>query len=515
MKYIIPLLALTAFLYACKKTETVAVVDKAQRFSEVHRPQFHFSPPQMWMNDPNGMVYHKGEYHLFYQHYPDSNVWGPMHWGHAISKDLIHWEHQPIALYPDSLGMIFSGGAVVDEKNSSGLGTSENPPLIAIYTSHNAEMEKQGRNDYQTQCLAYSLDDGRTWTKYENNPVLKNPGYRDFRDPKFFWHEGSRKWILLLAVGDHAELFGSKDLKSWKKLSDFGKEYGAHGGVWECPDLFPLTVNGESTTKWIMIMNINPGGPNGGSATQYFIGEFDGEKFISDTDKSETLWLDYGPDNYAGVTWSNAPDNKKIFIGWMSNWAYANIVPTQAWRSANTLPRELKLVRLNGSLHVSSVLWDGVKRLSQNTKQLANLPIQDSLDLSHEVVFPVTKSFLRGEIEAKDFIFVFSNSKGQHVKVGFDSKTNHFFIDRKRSGKTDFSAEFVKDIVAPRIATIGKIPFTLVTDVASVEVFFDDGLTVMTAIFFPEEDLSQLKIYSPAGVINVDSLTVSQLSSIW
>jgi len=515
MKHIIPILALSAICFACKKTETVVVADKTKRFSEIHRPQLHFSPPQMWMNDPNGMVYHKGEYHLFYQHYPDSAVWGPMHWGHATSKDLIHWDHLPIALFPDSLGMIFSGGAVVDEKNSSGFGTAANPPLIAIYTRHDAEMEKKGKNDYETQCLAYSLDDGRTWTKYADNPVIKNAGQRDFRDPKFFWHEESGKWILVLAAGDHAEFFGSKDLKSWNKLSDFGMEYGAHGGVWECPDLLPMTVDGENTRKWILIMNINPGGPNGGSATQYFVGDFDGEKFVCDTDKSVTSWLDYGPDDYAGVTWSNAPDKKNIFFGWMSNWAYAQVVPTHPWRSANTLPRELFLARVNGSLRVRSVLWDGVESLNQNKKQFANLSIQDSLDLSGDIGFPTTKSLLKGEIEAKDFSFVLSNSKGQNVKVGFNAKANQFFIDRKRSGKTNFSAEFVKDIIAPRIASNGNISFTMVVDVSSVEVLLDDGLTVLTAVFFPEEDLSQLKIYSPTGVIKVDSLTISQLSSIW
>jgi len=514
MNNIIPLLAFSLALYSCTKPEPV-VNDDPKPFSEAHRPQLHFSPPEMWMNDPNGMVYYKGEYHLFYQHYPDSSVWGPMHWGHATSKDLIHWEHQPIALYPDSLGMIFSGGAVVDEKNSSGFGTADNRPLVAIYTSHNAEMEKQGRNDYETQSLAYSLDDGRNWTKYDNNPIIRNPGYRDFRDPKFFWDEESKKWILVVVAGDHAEIFGSKDLKSWNKLSEFGKEYGSHGGVWECPDLFPLTVVGENTKKWIMIININPGGPNGGSGTQYFVGDFDGEKFICDTDKPVTSWVDYGPDSYAGVTWSNAPGNKRIFLGWMSNWAYANIVPTTPWRSANTLPRELNLIRINGSLHLQSVLWDGIERLSQSEKKFANLSVQDSLDLSGELVFPVTKSLLRGEIEARDFSFIFSNPKGQHVKVGFDSKARQFFIDRKRSGKTNFSADFVKDIVAPRLATSGRIKFTLVTDVSSLEVLFDDGLTVLTAVYFPEEDLSQLKIYSPTGVIKVDSLTVSQLSSIW
>lgn len=515
MKNTILLLILAASLSACKKTEPPVVVEKPKPFSEPHRPQLHFSPPEMWMNDPNGMVYYKGEYHLFYQHYPDSAVWGPMHWGHAISKDLLHWEHQPIALYPDSLGMIFSGGAVADEKNTSGLGTAGNPPLIAIYTYHNAEMEKQGKNDFQTQGLAYSVDDGRTWKKYEHNPVIKNPGYRDFRDPKFFWHEESKEWKLILVAGDHAEIYGSKDLKTWNKLSEFGKEYGSHGGVWECPDLFPLTVDGENTRKWIMIININPGGPNGGSATQYFVGNFDGKKFVADSDKSTTLWLDYGPDDYAGVTWSNAPNNKTIFFGWMSNWAYGQVVPTDPWRSANTLPRELKLARVNGSLHLRSIIWDGVSALTQSKKELANLSVQDSLDLSSQIGFPITRSLIQGEIEAKDFSFVFENSKGHNVKVGFDAAAKKFYIDRKNSGKTSFSPEFVKDITASRIATDGKIKFTLALDVSSVEVLFDDGLTVMTAVFFPEEDLGQLKIYSSTGVIKVDSLTVSQLSSIW
>ena len=515
MKNTLTIIILTVSIYSCQKGEKKVAQELPKPFTEAHRPQFHFTPAKMWMNDPNGMVYYKGEYHLFYQHDPKSNVNGPMHWGHAVSNDLVHWEHLPVALYPDSLGVIFSGGAVVDEKNTSGFGTAENPPLVAIFTNHSDPMKDQGRNDYETQGLAYSLDNGRTWKKYENNPVINNPGFRDFRDPKFFWHEDSKKWILALVAGDHAILYGSKDLKSWTKLSEFGKEYGSHGGVWECPDLFPLTVEGEKTTKWIMIININPGGPNGGSATQYFVGDFDGEKFVCDTDKSITSWIDYGPDNYAGVTWSNSPDDRKIFFGWMSNWAYGTKVPTNSWRGANTIARELKLTRVNGSLHVRSIIWDGLQILSKGQKQLASLSIKDSLDVSAQIGFPVTTSIVEGEIEAKDFQFVFSNSKSQQVKIGFDSKAKQFFIDRKESGKTDFSPHFTEDITAPRIAKTGSIKFTMVLDVSSVEVFFDDGLTVMTAIFFPEEDLSQLKIYSSAGVIKVDSLTVSQLTSIW
>ena len=238
-------IAISACTSDTKKEEAAEMNTAASYYTEQHRPQFHFSPEKMWMNDPNGMVFYNDEYHLFYQYYPDSTVWGPMHWGHAVSKDLVHWEHLPIALYPDSLGYIFSGSAVVDWNNTSGLGTEENPPLVAIFTYHDAEGEKEGRNDYQTQGIAYSLDNGRTWEKYADNPVLENPGIKDFRDPKVSWHAATEKWVMILAVLDHVELYGSKDLKSWEKLSEFGKEVGAHGGVWECPDLFPCRWKGR------------------------------------------------------------------------------------------------------------------------------------------------------------------------------------------------------------------------------------------------------------------------------
>src|SRR5688572_327195 len=261
------------FLISCGVQEKTAEVSApSEGYNEPYRPQLHFTPEAKWMNDPNGMVYHNGEYHLFYQYYPDSTVWGPMHWGHAVSKDLAHWEHLPIALYPDSLGYIFSGSAVVDNGNTTGFGTADKPALVAVYTYHDAKKEKAGRIDYQTQGIAYSVDDGRTWKKYEKNPVLKNPGIKDFRDPNVFWHEASKKWVMILAVLDHVEMYNSSDLKSWTKLSEFGKDFGAHGGVWECPDLFPLTIEGESKEKWVMLVSINPGGPNVGSATQYFIG---------------------------------------------------------------------------------------------------------------------------------------------------------------------------------------------------------------------------------------------------
>ncbi|HKK42016.1 MAG TPA: glycoside hydrolase family 32 protein, partial [Bacteroidales bacterium] len=268
-------------------------------YSEQNRLQYHFSPEKHWMNDPNGLVWFEGEYHLFYQYYPDSTVWGPMHWGHAVSKDLVHWKNLPVALYPDSLGYIFSGSAVIDNNNSSGLQSGDYPPMIAVFTQHSEKRLKEGRSDYQNQSIAFSNDKGRTFTKYAHNPVIANPGEKDFRDPKVIRIDSLNKWVMVLAAGQKVEFFGSENLIKWEHMSDFGNDIGAHGGVWECPDLFPLR-NGDST-KWVLLVSINPGGPNGGSATQYFTGDFNGTKFIPDASQDSTMWLDYGPDDYAGV----------------------------------------------------------------------------------------------------------------------------------------------------------------------------------------------------------------------
>ncbi len=311
-----------------KKQHTEPEITKnTLSFKELYRPQFHFTPQEKWMNDPNGLVYHNGIYHLFYQYYPEDIVWGPMHWGHATSKDMMHWKHKNIALYPDDLGYIFSGSAIIDKNNSSGFGSVDNPPMIAIYTYHEPKGEKAGRTNFQTQGIAYSIDNGESWTKYKGNPVIENDGIKDFRDPKVFWHEASKKWILILVAGDHAKIYASGDLKSWNYLSDFGKNQGAHGGVWECPDLFKLKVEGTDEEKWVLLISINPGAPNGGSGTQYFIGDFDGEQFTSN--QKEFKWIDYGTDNYAGVTYNNTLNEERIFIGWMSNWNYATDTPTK------------------------------------------------------------------------------------------------------------------------------------------------------------------------------------------
>jgi fructan beta-fructosidase len=468
------------------------------------------------MNDPNGLVYFQGEYHLFYQYYPDSTVWGPMHWGHAISNDLVRWDHQPIALYPDSLGFIFSGSAVIDHKNTSGLGTDQAPAMVAIYTYHLMEGEKAGRHDFQTQGLAYSLDRGRTWTKYSGNPVLPNPGKHDFRDPKVIWHDASKKWVMILAVKDHVELFGSTNLIDWKYLSSFGEATGAHGGVWECPDLFELNVAGTNDSKWMMLVSINPGAPNGGSGTQYFIGHFDGNVFQSET--TETLWLDYGKDNYAGVTWSNIPaeDGRRLFVGWMSNWQYAQVVPTHPWRSAMTLPRELALKRTPPGLRLASTPIHELNSLIQAPETLTPvLPTGSSSSSEYPLPagalleFTVQRTDTREDVELELF-----NAQGERVLIGLTGAVNQFFVDRTQSGKTDFSTDFPGKHVAPRAMATKDVTVRIWVDASSVEVFADDGTIAMTELYFSTQPLDRFRLRGSVGT-QVDSVRVSALRSIW
>ena len=509
-------MVLAFFLTGCRSQEHQQNESLAadSTFGQKHRPQIHFTPKEKWMNDPNGMVYHKGQYHLFYQYYPEDIVWGPMHWGHAVSKDLIHWTHLPIALYPDSLGLIFSGSAVVDKLNTSGFGSKKNPPLVAVYTYHSQEKEKAGRTDYQYQGIAYSTDDGNTWIKYEGNPVLTNQGIKDFRDPKVFYHNESSKWVMILAVKDHVELWGSSNLKAWSKLSDFGSDYGAHGGVWECPDLFEMTLDGGATRKWVMIVSLNPGGPNGGSATQYFVGEFDGAKFTPDTHSSKIKWIDYGPDNYAGVTWSNTPGDRKIFLGWMSNWSYAQELPTMTWRGAATLPRDMTLTRVNNDVFVTSSVVDELVVISEGKKELGSLQVDKTVTLADEGFEAVSQFLLRGTFKAEDFAVVVSNSKDQSIRVGYDSGAGRFFIDRGKSGNVTFSKQFPTEIFSPRLDSDDEIEMTMVLDHSSVEVFFDNGLSVMTSLFFPDEPLSSISIHS-SHPTKVARISLQKLRSIW
>ncbi len=478
-------------------------------YKEPYRPQIHFSPKAHWMNDPNGMVYYNGIYHLFFQYYPGGTVWGPMHWGHATSSDLVHWKELPIALYPDSLGYIFSGSGIADINNTSGFGKKGKVPLVAIYTNHDPKGEKKGHNNYQNESIAYSLDNGKTWTKYPGNPVLKNPGITDFRDPKVSWYAADKKWIMTLATKDRITFFSSPDLKNWKKESEFGSNIGAHGGVWECPDLFFMDYNGKKI--WVLLVNINPGGPNGGSATQYFTGKFDGKNFIPF--ETDTRWVDYGPDEYAGVTWSNT-GNRKIFLGWMSNWQYATVVPTQNWRSAMTVPRELGISKIGNKFMLSSQPVSELNILNEKVIDEKDLDATNYnlTEKTGKLSVPVKLHITADKIE--NFSFTFSNDSDEKIVVGFDKSANSYFIDRTASGKVDFEKGFAKRHKAPRFSDKQTVELTLILDNASIELFADNGLSVMTEIFFPQQLYSAIQIQSPDH-FKIKSLHLTRLKSIW
>ncbi len=419
----------------CWSEMTTVPVPDLTNSEKKYRPIYHFSPEWGWMNDPNGMVYKDGEWHLFYQFNPYGSFWGNMHWGHAVSKDLVNWENLGIAIAPDALGAIFSGSAVVDKDNTAGFGKDA---LIAMYTSD---------GDNQTQSIAYSLDNGRTFTKYAGNPVIMAADTPDFRDPKIFWHEESRQWKVILAAGQEVQLYSSDNLKDWTYDSSFGLSYGNHNGVWECPDLVRLPFEGKE--KWVLILNINPGGPFGGSATQYFVGSYDGKAFKCDDLPTVTRWMDYGKDHYATVTWSNAPEGRTVAIAWMSNWQYANSVPTRQFRSSNSVPRDLSLVKKG-----------------------------------KEVILKSTPS--------KEATFVLSNESGEQVVLSYDAAVQTFSMDRRGSGNVKFSKSFAAVTTAPtRVG--GKMELRLLVDSASIEAFGEDFS--MTNLVFPSSPYNTIKMY--------------------
>jgi fructan beta-fructosidase len=473
-----------------------------------YRPAYHFSPAAHWINDPNGMVYYQGTYHLFYQYFPGGMTWGPMHWGHATSPDMVRWQEQPIALAPDSLGYIFSGSAVVDERNTSGFGQNGKVPLVAIFTYHNPKREKTDPNHTQSQAIAYSLDAGKTWTKYAGNPVLKNPGIPDFRDPKVSWNAQANKWIMTLATKDRITFYSSPNFKDWTKESEFGAQLGAHGGVWECPDLFPLTLNGK--TYDVLLVNLNPGGPNGGSATQYFVGNFDGHTFTPLSTK--TKWLDYGPDEYAGVTFANTAP-RRLFMGWMSNWDYANQVPTSPWRNAMTTPRELALQQVAGELHVASQPAKEVAKAFASAAPLASLTVTKEYDLTPRLKNAGDKFQLKlSTRQLASFTLTLANGKGEELLIGYDKAANQYFIDRRKAGQNSFSPKFAARPTAPRLASTAASDLTLLFDASSVELFADHGLTTMTALFFPTEPYTKLQLQAPAG-LTVQGLTLAPIAA--
>ena len=459
------------------------------------RPVYHFAPQWGWMNDPNGMVYKDGEYHLFYQYNPYGSRWGNMNWGHAISRDLVSWEHMPVAISPDGLGTIFSGSAVVDKDNTAGFGANA---IVAFYTQASAR---------QMQSIAYSTDNGRTFKKYAGNPVLTGD-VADFRDPKVSWHEGTHKWILTLAVGQEIRFYSSPNLKDWTYESNFGEGQGNHGGVWECPDLFELPVAGTSQKKWVLIVNINPGGPFGGSATQYFVGSFDGHKFVNESPKA-TKWMDFGKDHYATVTWSNAPQNRVIALAWMSNWQYANEVPTMQYRSSNSVPRDLRLFVKDGETYLQSAPSPELLALRKDKVMSKSFSVGKAYTIgqlmsdnkgTYEITMTVRQK-KQGNLSMR-----LMNEQGEEIEYSLDMAKRELTCIRDKSGVTGFS----KDFITPTVTQVdgGDLQLRFLVDRSSVEAFVNDGRFVMTNLVFPHTPYNKVMFSATGGSVSVKNFTV-------
>ena len=496
--------------------------------TDYYRLEYHHTPPYGWMNDANGLVYKDGEYHLYFQYNPYGSKWGNMHWGHSVSKDLVHWQHLDPAIARDTLGHIFSGSTVIDKNNSAGYGKDA---MIAFYTSASDEHG-------QIQCMAYSNDNGRTYTKYENNPILTPfDGLKDFRDPKVFWYEPAQKWYMIVSADKNMRFYSSTDLKQWESLSQFGEGYGVQPNQFECPDFIQLPVDGnKDNMKWVMIVNINPGCPFGGSATEYFIGDFDGKEFKCDTDKSVTKWLDFGKDHYATVCFSNTGD-RIIAVPWMSNWQYANVTPIRQYRGANALPRELSLYTKNGEIYIAANVVKATEALRKSTRNIESLSVE-----GETVIDSITDGLNSGvELEmdivpgkAQTVGFEIMNAKGEKTKIYLDLKSGRAVMDRTESGLIAFgekaephfkenhdrrkteSINYINDFAlgtwAPLSLCEGKsYHLNVFVDKCSVELFVDGGRIAMTNLVFPTEVYNSLRFYTEGGKAEVKNLSIHKL----
>jgi fructan beta-fructosidase len=467
------------------------------------RPLFHFTPAANWINDPNGLVYYAGEYHLFYQYHPHSTVWGPMHWGHAVSTDLLHWEALPIALYPDELGTIFSGSAVIDWQNSAGFGAEA---MVAIFT-HDAPVG-------QRQSLAYSTDRGRTWTKYAGNPVIATPqGEKDFRDPKVFWYtdgSGNGHWVMLLAVADSIWFYTSPNLIDWRFASEFGEGHGSHAGVWETPDLFNLVVDEGPARRWVLSVGVGSGATVDEQGTQYFVGAFDGYTFTNDNPPSTLLRADAGPDFYAAQGWNDTPDGRKLWLAWMNNWIYANQIPTGSWRGAMSIPRELRLATTPAGLRlVQQPIPELAKQRGRpyhgqsQTIAATEVRLADTPSGALEVLVKFT---LVPEQPATVFGLHLDTAAGERTTIGYTVDTERLFIDRTRSGQIDFNAAFATRYEAPLTPADGVVRLHLLIDQTSIELFGNDGLAALTAQIFPTNQQLTITLFAQEGIVHLSQL---------
>lgn len=448
------------------------------------RPRVHFTARDTWLNDPNGLLFHDGAWHLFFQNNPSGSTWGNISWGHAVSRDLVSWTELPVAIAATAEEMVFSGSAVVDARNTSGLAGPGETALVAVYTSaYTAQSDRPG---IQAQSLAYSVDDGATWRRYAGNPVL-DIGSAEFRDPKVFWHgDDDGRWIMVaVEATDHrVAIYSSPNLIEWSLESRFGPAH-ATGGVWECPDLFPLRVRGTDEEKWVLVVSLNPGGIAGGSGTQYFVGDFDGATFtpdrvVEDGTLADYDWLDHGPDYYAGVSFSGAPHGRRVTIAWASNWAYANVTPTGPWRSAMSLARDLDLVPCG----------DGRLRVAQAPVLPAPEARPDGVAV-HRLTVP-TGLGERTEIA----LTAADPTCSDAVQIVVDGNTRTLTCDRTGSGDTAFHADFPRSFRAP-LHGAEVTDVTVVVDGGVVEVYADGGLTTVTMLVFPSAPLTELSVGGP------------------
>ena len=509
---------------AWKHIELADTFDTANR--EKFRPIYHHTPAYGWMNDANGLVYKDGEYHLYFQYNPYGSKWGNMHWGHSVSKDLVHWTHEQPAIARDTMGHIFSGSCVVDHNNTAGFGKDA---IIAFYTSHKG---LPGNHQRQQQCIAYSLDNGRTYTKYEGNPVVTPfDGLENFRDPKVFWYAPQNKWVMIVSADKNMRFYESKDLKKWSYMSEWGAGYGQQPNQFECPDFFEMAVDGNAQhKKWVMIVNINPGFVYGGSGTMYFVGQFDGHKFTCDTAPNDVKWLDWGKDHYATVTYSNTP-GRIIAMPWMSNWQYANLTPTQQFRSQNALPRELKLYTAdNGELLVSAAPVKETEALRNKATDLGSFEGEKQAKIDNEGAFELDFDLQAGTAD-KCGVEI-ANAKGEKVSIYYDAKAQRFVMDRAESGITEFgnkvephqldnaqSLKRYKEVTvnyhnAFALGTWASVPIKADThhvqifvDKSSVELFVDGGRIAMTNLVFPNEPYNQLRFFG-GKVANAKAYTI-------
>lgn len=478
--------------------------DMANR--EKYRPLYHHTPAYGWMNDPNGMFYKDGVWHLYFQHNPYGSVWGNMTWGHSTSTDLVHWTFEGDPVMADAWGAVFSGSSVVDTDNTAGFGAGT---IVSFYTA----CKSTPWGDNQMQCLAYSTDGGKTFTRYEVNPILTSTE-RDFRDPKVFWYAPGKHWVMMLAVGQQMQIFSSKNLKEWKHESDFGLKQGAHGGVWECPDLVELPVEGTKEKRWVLVCNLNPGGPFGGSATQYFVGTFDGKKFTNQF-PTKTKWMDYGKDHYATVTFHNAPDGRCVALGWMSNWQYAAVVPTKQYRSANTIARDLTLYRQDGDLLLKSAPSKEIEAARNDVKSIKKFNVSDSYSIENLLDGNNGAYEIEMEIRnngAQKIAFTLLNGKGESVLMYYDTALRQFVMDRSNSGETAFSRDFPAMTAAP-VAGGDDFTLRLFIDRSSIEAFGDGGKFVMTNIVFPSEPYNKMKFESVRGSFTVKKMNVYRIGA--